>query len=567
MIEAEWIVTESDRQDLPPEFSTLPRLVQHLLKARGLSEAQQVQAFLAPKLRNLSDPFLIGEMQAATDLILQAVDEGWEITLFGDYDVDGITSVALMSTVLESYGVVPNSVIPLRGAEGYGLTDKAVDRCLQTYPETQLLITMDCGTSSITEVARLREAGLQVIILDHHEPNTDTRPPCNVLVNPKACFTPNTAGDFSYLCAAGVVFKVCHALLKVRRESSVELKDLLDLVAIATVADIVPLVEENRILVTHGLRALAKTTKPGLIELMKIAGVSETPEASDIGFRIGPRINAAGRMDCPLEALEVLLTDNPQQADRLVQRLNKYNIERQNHEKRIQLEAYQQIEDDQLQDDHCIIVGQQGWHPGVVGIVASRIMRRYFKPCFVIAFDANGMGKGSGRSINDISLVDSIDAGRQYLTAGGGHHAAAGIALAQEHFPAFRERVNTYLEAHTTAEQRAPKMHIDADVNFSELTFSFLDSYDRLKPFGSHNPQPVFMSRQVSLVQPAYELKNKHLKLTLAQGRDIREAIFFGGAEHPLPPEPWDICYTVDRNHFRGRVSLQITIKQIRTAQ
>ncbi len=567
MIEAEWLVKGSDQVDFPSEHSALPRIVQHLLKARGLTEAEEIDDFLSPKLKNLSDPFLIGEMAEAVELILDAVDQKKEITLFGDYDVDGITSVALLTKILRGYGITPNTVIPLRAAEGYGLTENAIKRTLSSYPSTELLISMDCGTSSVSEVATLRKAGVEVIILDHHEPNTDQRPPCNVLVNPKACFTPNKSGDFSYLCAAGVVFKTCHALLKTRMIEGLELKDLLDLVAIATVADIVPLIGENRILVRHGLLALAQTSKPGLIALKEVAGVPPQPEASDIGFRIAPRINAAGRMDAPLEALETILTDCSEQAEYLVSRLNRYNVSRQNHEKVIQEEVNEMIVEQNQSSDHCIIVGKAGWHPGVVGIVASRVMRKLFKPCFVIAFDEKGEGKGSGRSLNDISLVEAIEAGREHLIAGGGHGAAAGISIDIKKLDAFRDAVNKQIEDNTTAQQRAPKVSIDADVDFQELSFKFLDSYDKLKPFGSKNPQPVFMTSGVKLAQAPRELKNNHLKLVLTQKGEQRDAIFFGGGEHPLPPQPWDVCYTVERNNFRGKVSLQITIKQIRAAK
>ena len=360
MVEAKWILKDAGQTNIPTNYAYLPRIVQHLLKVRGYTTPDELENFLNPQLKKLTDPFLIGEMKEAVDLILEAVEQGREITLFGDYDVDGITSVALIYKVLQGYGVTPNTIIPLRGSEGYGLTEKAIERCLDSFPSTELLITMDCGTSSVDEVAKLREAGLDVIILDHHEPNTDVRPPCNAIVNPKACFTPNTSGDYSYLCAAGVVFKVCHALLKTHMIQTVKLKDLLDLVAIATVADIVPLIGENRILVRHGLRALATTDKPGLIALKKVSGVPELPEAGDIGFKIGPRINAAGRMQSPLDALETILTESSKQAEHLVARLNQYNVSRQNHEKEIQQEAYDAITEGSLHEQHCIIVGKKG---------------------------------------------------------------------------------------------------------------------------------------------------------------------------------------------------------------
>ncbi len=567
MIEPTWMLKDANEKPLPDSAKGLPRIVQHLLSTRGEWTEESLASFLDPRLKTLSDPFLMGEMQEAVARIFSAIDQGQTITLFGDYDVDGITSLTLMTKVVEAYGVTPNLMIPQRSKEGYGLSEKSVARCLSSYPETELVIAMDCGTSSVAEIEILRQQGIDVIVLDHHESNTGVRPNCNAIVNPKANFTPTAEGDFSYLCAAGVVFKVCHALLKTRFLESVKLKDLLDLVAIATVADIVPLLEENRVLVRHGLKALGDTTKAGLITLKEVAGVSDRPEASDIGYKIGPRINAAGRMDAPLESLEALMTQSAERAQYLVQRLNNYNQDRQSYEKEIFNQALAQVEEMQLDQQHCIIVAQEGWHPGVVGIVAARLMRRFFKPVFVVAIDENGDGKGSGRSINELSLVEAIEAGREYLTAGGGHHAAAGMALRQENIPAFRDAVNNYFEQETTAEERAPRFLIDADVDLEELTFEFMESYEKLKPFGMKNPQPIFMTRNVQNSRPPRELKNNHLKLTLAQSGVERDAIFFGGGALDLPPQPWDISYTVDKNEFRGRVTLQLTIQHVRAAQ
>ncbi len=566
MVSPQWLAKTPKGTHFPNSFGYLPRIVKHLLLLRNDWTEESLTDFLNPKLKNLSDPFLIGEMHETVERIFKAIDNGEVITLFGDYDVDGITSLTLMSRMLSAYGVTARLVIPVRGAEGYGLTQLAVERCFSENPDTQLLIAMDCGTSSVEEIANISHKGVDVIVLDHHEPNTPVRPACYSIVNPKACFTPNASGDFSYLCAAGVVFKVCHALLKTRRLPDVELKDLLDLVAIATVADIVPLVEENRILVKHGLKVLGTTDKLGLIALKEVAGVGDNPESGDIGYRIGPRINAAGRMDAPIEALEMLLTTCPTSADYLVARLNRYNMERQSYEKAIQKEATDMVINNGLEKHHCLIIGKRGWHPGVVGIVAARLMRRFFKPTFVIAFNENGEGKGSGRSINGLSLVDAIEAGREYLLAGGGHHAAAGISLKEEELENFQDALNKYFSEHTTQEQRNPKLEIDAEVGFDELSFQFLESYEKLKPFGPENPQPVFMTRMVTHSRPPRELKNKHMKLYLAQAGVQQEAMFFGGAALDLPPQPWDICYTVDKNVFRGRVSLQLTIQHVRSS-
>ncbi len=561
-----WITKQPHSKTLPSNCSHLPRIIRYLLSLRGEWSDGSLEDYLNPKLKNLADPFQIGEMDEAVKRLFQAIDNDENVTLFGDYDVDGITSVTLLYRVLSEYGLSPHIVIPLRAKEGYGLSEAAVDRCLEENAQTSLLVAMDCGTSSVEEIQKLRDAGVDVLVIDHHESNTIERPNCNAIVNPKAKFTPNSEGDFAYLCAAGVVFKVCHALLKTRMLESLSLKDLLDFVAIATVADIVPLVRENRILVRHGLKALGVTQKLGLIALKETAGVGEFPESEDIGFKIAPRINAAGRMDAPKEALEVMLTDSVQTAEYLVARLNRYNQERQSFEKEILKEAVEMVKTESLDEQACIILGKSGWHPGVVGIVAARIMRRYFKPCFIIAFDEEGNGKGSGRSLNGLSLVDAIDAGREYIEAGGGHHAAAGISIKMENIAKFSQSVNDYFLTETSEKQRAPYIEIDVEVSFEELTFDFLSSYDQLKPFGSGNPRPVFMSKGVTNSRSPMELKNQHLKLFLAQDGEQRDAIFFGGGVKPLPPEPWDICYTVGKNVFRGRTNLQMTIQHVRSA-
>ena len=566
MVSPSWITKKAKGTSFPASFDYLPRMVKQLLLQKGDWDEESLEAFLNPKLKHLSDPFLLGEMEECVARIFRAISEKEQITLYGDYDVDGITSVTLMSKVLEAYGAVSTQFIPLRSAEGYGLTTSAITRCFKENPDTSLLIVMDCGTSSVEEISAIRALGVDVIVIDHHESNSGVRPAVEAIVNPKACFTPTKQGDFSYLCAAGVVFKVCHALMK-RQRLELELKDLLDYVAIATVADIVPLVGENRILVRHGLKVLSQTNKPGLIALKEVSGVGEIIEAYDVGFKIGPRINAAGRMDSPLEALEALTTDCSNSAERLVDRLNSLNQDRQAYEKRIQHEALEMVESRGLDRHHCLIIGKQGWHAGVVGIVASRIMRKFYKPTFVIAFDEEGNGKGSGRSINGISLVDAIQCGREFLTAGGGHHAAAGISLEEKNLKGFQKALNHYFDTETTEEERAPRIEINGEVGFEELSFSFMELYQKLKPFGSNNAQPVFMSRGVMNARPPRELKNSHMKLHLMQNGCEQEAMFFSGATYPLPPEPWDICYTVDKNFFRGRVSLQLTIQQLRASK
>lgn len=537
--------------------SDFPEILQHLVRQRGITEDNEMENFLRPKLKDLKDPFLIPDMRLGVERILKAVDANEKVCIYGDYDVDGISSITLMCKILHAYGLAPRSFIPRRGPEGYGLSIAALERCMSEGEKPDLLISVDCGTVSISEVAYLRTKGVDVVIVDHHEPSPEGRPDCSALVNPKC------GSDFTYLCAAGVVFKLGHALLKTR-ETNLDLKELLDLVAVATIADIVPLIGENRLLVRHGLKRLPSTLNPGLKALQEVTGLNGNVTSMDVGFRIGPRINAAGRMDFPEDALATLNTDCRRKADELAKKLDDYNRERQAHEGLIRKEAVEQLSEGfDSKNDPVIVIGSRDWHHGVVGIVASRLMRQYYKPTFVIAIDRNGVGKGSGRSIEGISLVEAIRACDEDLIAGGGHAMAAGLSIDEENMESFRKNFSKYVMENSTEEDRRPRLVYDAEISFSQLSLDFLASYELLHPFGNSNPQPVFVARGVSLSRPPYHMKNNHLRLMLRQGYHEQDAVFFGGGEYELPDPPWDIAFTIDRNTFRGKTTLQIMIQDV----
>jgi single-stranded-DNA-specific exonuclease len=538
-----------------------PEILRHLVRQRGIPEGEAMESFLRPKLKDLSDPFLMPDMRPAVTRILEAADRKERICIFGDYDVDGISSITLMTKILRAYGLEPRAFVPRRGAEGYGLSFAAIERCLAEGEKPDLLISVDCGTVSTAEVAHLREKGIDVIIADHHEPNPGSRPDCAAIVNPKC------GEDYTYLCAAGVVFKIGHALMK-ERPVDLDLKGLLDLVAVATISDIVPLVGENRLLVRHGLRALPGTLNPGLRALQEITGMNGNPGAGDVGFRIGPRINAAGRMDFPEDALATLNTECRRTATELAHKLDAYNRQRQDVEGGIRKEAAAELAASFDPDtDPVIVLGSRDWHHGVVGIVASRLMRQYHKPTFVIAFDENGIGKGSGRSIPGVSLVEAIRACSDDLIAGGGHAMAAGLSIREENMADFRKNFAAYVLENSSEEERLPRLTYDAEISFAQLSLDFLASYELLQPFGNSNPQPVFVSRGVGLSRPPFHMKNKHLRLMIRQGYHEQDAVFFGGGEHELPELPWDIAFTIDRNTFKGKTSLQIIIQDIRAAR
>jgi single-stranded-DNA-specific exonuclease len=541
------------------EICGLPCIVE-LLKRRRFGCADDVDAFLVPRLRSLSDPFLLPNMSLAVARIFQAIDRGERIVLFGDYDVDGVTSLALLAEMLRSYGAAPELFLPLRMEEGYGLSPESVERCCDEH-RPQLLIAVDCGTSSLTEIATLKERGIDVVVLDHHEPKS-ALPDCVAVVNPKA----QADCAFEYLCSVGIVFKLCHALLKTRAAPNFDLKANLDLVALGTVADIVPLEKENRIFVQRGMRELAASKRPGVRKLMEFAAVRAPVAAEHIGFRLGPRLNAAGRLATAEKALRLLLTNEEREAEELAAFLDAQNRERQAVEKRIFAEAEEKVAN--AFDPACdaaIVLGSRDWHPGVLGIVASRLARKYHRPTILVAFDPAGLGKGSGRSIAGLSLVEALDRCAAHLEKFGGHEMAAGIAVTEEKFAAFSDAFRQAARQLLADEDLQPRLHLDHEITFSELNGELLRWHQALEPFGNGNLHPLFFARGVGPAAEPQILKEKHLVLRLRQQNHFRRAIFFDGATSPLPTPPWDIAFRVTADEYEGETRLQIQVEAIRT--
>jgi single-stranded-DNA-specific exonuclease len=540
--------------------ATLSPLVQRLLAQRDPGTAEGVERFLNPKLRELSDPFLLPNMDAAVTRLFRAVDAGERVVLFGDYDVDGVSSLTLLRAILAAYGLEARCFLPLRMEEGYGLSREGLERCLGEGP-VDLLVAVDCGTSAGAESEWLRDQGIEMVVLDHHEPDPARLPLCPV-VNPKL-------GDsFHYLCSAGVVFKLGHAMGRRRRPDNFELKDHLDVVALATVADIVPLVEENRIFVRKGLQIMERTQRTGLRALIEVAGVTSPLDSMDLGFRLAPRLNAAGRLDTAKTALDLLLAETRREALALAQLLDAHNRERQDVEHAMQQEAQEMSLRLTANSDPCgIVLASPGWHPGVVGIVAARLMRKYHRPIFVIAIDENGIGKGSGRSVEGVSLVAALDDCRDLLLAGGGHDAAAGLTIQEVNIEAFRERFNESVSRQLTEGTMEPKLHLDAETRLSELTLEFLDTYELLQPFGSGNPRPLFLARNVLPANEPRLLRERHWKFDFYQEGTTRGGIWFNGAHEQLPRPPWDVAFYVDRNTFRGETTVQLLVQDMRVSQ
>ena len=503
-------------------------------------------------------------MRAAVVRILAALDRQERIVLFGDYDVDGVTSLALLDETLRAYSAVarPELFLPLRMEEGYGLSRESVERCLEQY-RPQLLVALDCGTASTGEIAELNKRGVDVIVLDHHEAKS-LLPDCVALVNPKT----DPASPFHYLCSVGIVFKLCHALLKTRPLPGFDLKSKLDLVALGTVADIVPLVDENRILVQRGAIEIAQTSRIGLKKLMQVAGVRPPILPEDIGYRLGPRLNAAGRLSTAEKSLRLLLTRDEVEATALANELDQQNRERQEVERQILAAAVEQI--DKSFDparDAAIVAGARGWHPGVLGIVASRIARKYHRPAIVIGFDENGAGKGSGRSIEGLDLVEALTRCAATLEKFGGHEMAAGLTLREENFARFAEAFRSAARDILSKDALQRCLRLDHELPFSEIDVEFLRWHELLQPFGSGNPQPIFFARAVEPVAPPRVANEKHLIFRLRQGDRYRRAVYFDGAATELPPAPWDVAFRVGMDQYEGQTLVAMRIEAVRAAE
>lgn len=533
----------------------LPPLIARLLAGRGIATPEAAEAFLDPRLQALSDPFRVAGLKAAAERLAQALARREPVAVFGDYDADGVTSSALLVRVLRTLGADVRAFVPRRISEGYGMTRAALDRCLAEGPKPALLVAVDCGTSSAAEIAWLAERGIETVVIDHHE--LPPQLPACVLVNPHQ---DPPGSPWSPLCTVGLVFKVCHGLLKLDPafRAKVDLRDLLDLVAVGTVADLVPLRGENRILVKHGLLRLDHTGNPGLRALAAVAGVKKPAAPDDVGFRIGPRLNASGRLDDAGDSLRLLITDDPAEAERLARSLDHQNRERQDLEQRTLDEAMALLALEFDESHGTVILGKRGWHVGVVGIVASRLQKLTGRPAIVIGFDEAGDGKGSCRSVEGCPIVDGLRASAVHLDRYGGHEMAAGLSLREEKLGAFRDSFNEWMRTDVPAEAISPRLRLDGELQVSQVGDALFRELGKLAPFGRENPQPLFAFRNVPMARAPQTIKVKHLKLFLGHGSVTCEAIAFGFGERPFPGAPLSIAGALEWDDYKGRVQVRM---------
>lgn len=540
----------------------LAPLIRLLLAQRGYHNEGEVNTFLNPKLSCLADPFELPEMDVAVQRLLEAVDQKQKVVLYGDYDVDGVTSMSIIYLTLQAYGLEAKLFLPHRMEEGYGVSRDGITRVFEEFGKPDLFFALDCGTTSLQEMEALAKLEVDVVIVDHHELSPLGRPKCVALVNPKL------GASNHHFCTAGLAFKVAHALLKTRKLDDFDLRDMLDLVALGTVADLVPLIAENRILVRRGLELIANTSRPGLRALKEVAGLDGFVQTHHLGFRIGPRLNAAGRLDTALTSLNVLLADDHSDAMQGAQMLDLHNRERQTVENTVFKEAEAMLQTlGSLDDLPSIVLGSRDWHPGVVGIVASRVSRMCHRPAILIAIDEGGMGKGSGRSIPGISLVEAIEPCRHLLSKGGGHAMAIGLSVHESNITAFREAFANVIRHKLANDNLVPILDIDAELRLRDMTSDFLEQFKLLEPFGQGNPEPIFLCRSIMPRLPGRVMKEKHLRVTLMQDGAQQDAIYFNAPLANMPPPPWDVALRLQRNWFRGNETWQFTIEGIRAAE
>ena len=580
-----WVIREAD----PASVRTLSEslgvspLLARLLALRGAGDLVSAQRFLSPALDHLHDPFHMLSMDAAVRRIVQAIENREKILIYGDYDVDGTMAVVILDAALKLVGAQVHHHIPHRMREGYGMRTEVVEQARAD--GFSVLISVDTGIRAFAVVERAREIGLDCIITDHHLPVSEAEQQMDVapgsgrvpralaVLNPKQ---PGCAYPDKNLCGAGVAFKLAQALLASRPETAARLPrllpSLLKLVCIGTIADSVPLVGENRVIARLGLEGLRLPVNPGLKALLEAAGLDGLPITSwDVGFRLAPRLNAAGRMESAQDVIDLFTRAGPAEAQELALKLNRLNTDRQNAEQAILAEIEDRIERQPEEfSGPCLVVAGEGWHRGVIGIVASRLVDRFHRPALVISVEA-GTGYGSGRSIEKFHLLDALTACADVFDRFGGHRQAVGFGLPADRIADLRERMNQYAERCLAPDDFIPDLELDGEISLSDLSPETVLELDRLAPHGYGNPRPVFGCRDVRLQGRPRLLKERHLKMQVAQGGLVFTALgwrkgppWMERLEHlerrAGPDAAFDVAFCLTQNAFQGESRTELEL-------
>lgn len=566
-----WVIKERGDQVVIKQLAGalgVTESLANLMTQRNITTPSEAEAFFNPSLDYLHDPFLMKDMDLAVDRISTAISKNERILVYGDYDVDGTTAVALMYSFLKDRYSNVDYYIPDRYSEGYGVSYKGLDFASEN--NCKVVITLDCGIKSVEKVKYARSKGLDVIICDHHYPG-DEIPKAIAVLDPKQ---PSCSYPYKELSGCGVGFKLIQAYARVHAIPFSAIYHYLDLVAVSIASDIVPITGENRVMAYFGLKQLNESPRTGLKEIIRESEVFKAMTVEDIVFKIGPRINAAGRMETGSKAVDLLVSDDIKLAAGISREINNFNNERRTVDRIITTEAMRMISEDQSSvNARTTVLYNPIWKKGVIGIVASRLIETYYRPT-VILTESNGFATGSARSVQGYDLYQAIEACSDLLESFGGHMFAAGLTLKKENIQAFRERFEDYVNRTISDEQLVPRVFIDTELSFSEISDDFFKVMNQFQPFGPDNMSPIFMSRNVfdSGAGRMVGSSGEHLKLDLCQestGTKTFPAIAFGQANHfeyIKAGNPFDICYSVEINEFRGKRTLQLNIRDIKTA-
>lgn len=548
------IPKNQQKRQIPPELASLglPERLLELLLDREIDTPEKIERYLHPKREDLVDPMLMQDMDKAVNVIRDAIEKHEEITVFGDYDVDGVTATAILLTYLRKQGAQVGFYIPDRHGEGYGLNIAAIE---QIATHSKLLITVDCGITCAAEVARAKELGMRVIVTDHHQLGPQI-PECEAVLNPLLGHYP-----FRRLCGAGVAFKLVQAM-----GGTEAIEPLWELAALATIADIVPLMDENRVIVYYGLAAMAATQRPGLIALMESAGVDlQKVSSSDVAFRMAPRINAGGRLALASRGVQLLTTRRMDTAREIAEELNQDNIRR----RELEIEIFQQADEMTRQqidfmNERAIVVCGEGWNPGVIGLAASRLVEKYKWPTILLSRDGD-ICVGSARSIPGVNIHEAMSTCRDLFIRFGGHAQAAGLTIEAKNVPEFKRRLSEAIREQAAPEAFIPTEEYDLELELSEMTEAFVDAFSAMQPTGFGNPAPVFCVRGVHTTDVRTIGKDgAHLRMRLAQGNDMRSAIGFRMGDRAANlPEVIEAIITLSINVWQDKRSVQCELRQM----
>ncbi len=537
----------------------ITNLLASILVNRGIIDGEKINVFLNPTRKDFYNPFLMPDMEIAVKRIVKAIENKEKIMIYGDYDADGITSITVLKKYLNEIGLKTGEYIPNRLNEGYGLNKDAISKIYND--GYKLMITVDCGISGLEEVDYANSLGMEIIITDHHEP-AEKLPEAIAVIDAKR---KDNKYPFNQLAGVGVVFKLIQAISTELKLEEKEYLKYLDLVCIGTISDIVPLVDENRVIAKLGLKLIEKTKNIGLKTLLNIADLRKI-DSTAISFGVAPRINACGRMGFQEEALQLFLTEDSGEATKIAKRLVQFNQERQAKEKQIFEEVIEKIEKDN-KDKKCIVLAEENWHHGIIGIVASKITEIYYKPSILICLEGD-KGKGSGRSIPGFDLYTALTKCSDYIEKFGGHSMAIGITIKKENFEKLKEAIEKYAQESNISDIM-PIINIDKEINLKNINIEEVKSLELLEPFGEANKMPLFLLRNLKIDSIRALSGGKHLKLTLKQDNNIVDAIGFNMGDlskEYLLGDKVDVVGTIEINSFGNKENIQINLKDIRKA-